>query len=71
MDSYETAIPRSARRSDLAREAGITFIDGISQAIQQAEKAGAMVRARDGAHWNERGHQIAADRLVDYFVSRL
>ena len=55
----------------LAGEAGITFIDGISQAIQRAEKEGAIVRARDGAHWNELGHQIAADQLFGYFFSRL
>ena len=43
---------------------GIHFIDGIPQAVGSAKIA---TRAEDNSHWNEAGHQIAANVLEHYF----
>ena len=46
---------------------GIYFIDGIPQAVRNAEQKGIITRAADGTHWNEAGHQIAARVIKEYF----
>lgn len=45
---------------------GIHFIDGIPQNIEIQEQKGFITRASDKAHWNELGHQIAANKLYEY-----
>jgi hypothetical protein len=32
--------------------------------VEDAEKGGAVVRVRDGAHWNRLGHKIAGEELT-------
>lgn len=49
----------------------IAFIDGVPQAIREAEIAGIVVRAKDKAHWNEMGHQIAARVLKRYLTEKI
>jgi hypothetical protein len=54
----------------LSEENGMHFIDGTSQALRAAEGKGITTRAADKAHWNDRGHQIVADVLKDYFIRK-
>jgi hypothetical protein len=42
----------------------ITFIDGIPEAVADAEASGLSVTAADGAHWSELGHQTVASTLA-------
>jgi lysophospholipase L1-like esterase len=50
----------------ISRENEIYFIDGIPQAVSDAEDKGVTTRAEDHGHWNEAGHQIAANVLKRY-----
>lgn len=54
----------------ISNKNNIKFIDGIPEAIQVAEQNGVVVRAADKAHWNEKGHQIAAKVLKEYFHNK-
>jgi hypothetical protein len=47
----------------IAKKHDITMID-VEGAVLAAEQAGRIVRAADGAHWNEAGHQIAGQALA-------
>src|SRR5262249_24938969 len=44
----------------IAREEGLTFVDGVTEEIRRAERDGECTRDGDAAHWNERGHEICA-----------
>jgi hypothetical protein len=54
----------------ISKENGIHFIEGVPQAIEKAESNGIIVRAFDKRHWNETGHQIAAQVLRQYFENK-
>ena len=41
------------------------FIDGVGAAVQHAQDNGQVVRANDGYHWSELGHQIVASHLTE------
>lgn len=43
---------------------GVSFVDGVGEAIAEAKRAGRTVVAEDGAHWNALGHELAAEVLV-------
>jgi hypothetical protein len=45
---------------------GILFLDEVETAIINAEGQGIVIRAGDKAHWNETGHRIAGEVLVNY-----
>jgi len=45
---------------------GILYLDDVETAIQSAKAKGIVVTARDTAHWNETGHQIAGEVLAKY-----
>ena len=47
----------------------IMFIDGIPQAVRHAEERGLITKASDKAHWNETGHKIVGEKIVDYLKS--
>ncbi len=49
---------------DLCQELEIPFVGYIPEAIKDSDERGENTRALDGAHWNELGHQIAADILA-------
>ena len=49
----------------------IDFIDGVPQAIHEVEQHGMVVKAADKAHWNERGHRVAAEMLQHYISKQL
>src|SRR5262249_45902854 len=48
----------------------IDLIDGVPQAIHEVEQHGIVVKAADKAHWNERGHRVAAEVLHHYVSKR-
>ena len=50
----------------ISKDNEIQFIDGIPQAISCAEQIGITTKTADKAHWNETGHQIAANVLRQY-----
>ncbi len=49
----------------------IEFIDGIPQAILEAEDKGYITRASDKAHWNELAHKICAENIINYFIKNI
>ena len=51
----------------ISEKSNIGFIDGIPQAVREAERKGVTTRAADKSHWNETGHQIAANVLKNFF----
>ena len=53
----------------LAKSEGFTFIDGIPQAVESAENSGHVTRAADKGHWNELGHKIAGEKILEYFLN--
>jgi hypothetical protein len=46
----------------ISKKHDIVLFD-IEDAVLAAERAGRNIRAADGAHWNELGHQIAGEAL--------
>jgi lysophospholipase L1-like esterase len=50
----------------ISQSNAIVFIDNTQDAIDQAQKQGTEVLARDGIHWNATGHRIIADELAPY-----
>jgi hypothetical protein len=51
----------------LSEESGFHFIDGVPQAIREAEKQGKVTKHEDRGHWNELGHRLVAEQLTAYF----
>lgn len=56
---------------ELAHQSNITPILGVAEAVEQAARAGRVVRTADGAHWNDAGHGIVGSVLVGYLAERL
>ncbi|MBT3585449.1 MAG: SGNH/GDSL hydrolase family protein [Halobacteriovoraceae bacterium] len=48
---------------NLSESVNFHYLDSIPLSIQRVERSGTIVRALDGGHWNERGHQIAGLQL--------
>jgi hypothetical protein len=46
-------------------ENGIDVLTNVESRVLAAEKSGAVVRAEDKTHWNETGHKIVGDAIVD------
>jgi hypothetical protein len=67
----ERDAPARAAWLRVAHTAGIEPITGVAAAVEAAEDQGAPVRGADGAHWNDRGHEIAGKTLVEFFRTRL
>ena len=51
---------------EAAQGSGIQVIDGVAQAVRRAEEKGVIVHTEDGWHWNEAGHRIAGEKLIEY-----
>ncbi|MEW6298834.1 MAG: SGNH/GDSL hydrolase family protein [Thermodesulfobacteriota bacterium] len=49
---------------EISSRHNIILLDGVERAVLTAEKAAATVRAADGSHWNELGHRIAGEAIV-------
>jgi len=56
---------------NILKKNGIKFIDSIPQAIREAENKGYVTRASDKAHWNELGHKICAENIINYFAKHI
>ena len=57
-------------RADVCRRAGVRFIPGVGEAVDAAAAAGEQVTgAPIDAHWNGRGHAMAA-RLIEEWLTR-
>jgi hypothetical protein len=56
---------------DLARDEGFEPIVGVAEAVEAAEAEGMSVRASDGGHWNNLGHEIAGRVLAAYLEKEL
>lgn len=65
VDSYS---PCYVKFRDISKESGIELIDGVPQAIRKMEEKG-MKATIDGWHWNELGHRICAEVLVEYLTN--
>ena len=48
----------------LARNAGFIAYTSVSANVENAERKGAIVRIKDGAHWNRLGNKIAGETLA-------
>ena len=46
------------------QNAGIRFIDSVAYTVYQHKFAGETVHASDGYHWNEAGHRVVAQVLM-------
>jgi hypothetical protein len=54
--------------SDVCRRAGVEFIPGVGEAVEAAQAAGERVSGLPvDAHWNRRGHEIAAGVINAWF----
>jgi len=51
--------------TDISRRHNITLFPDIKQAVLAAEERGAVVKAADGAHWNELGHRIVGQAIAE------
>jgi hypothetical protein len=55
--------------SDVCRDAGVLFIAGVGEAVDAAGAAGERVNGLPkDAHWNGRGHEIAAGVIATWFT---
>jgi lysophospholipase L1-like esterase len=61
-EPYAAVAERSLR--NLLEELRIPYLQGVPQAVSEAERKGEVVRA-DGAHWNDRGHEIVGAHLSE------
>lgn len=59
---YEEGLKEISRRHNIA------LLDDVERAVLSAEQKGAVVRAADGAHWNELGHSIAGETIAAGFA---
>ena len=49
---------------NIMKNVGIAVITEVPEALRAAEAHGVQIRARDGSHWNEKGHEIAGVALA-------
>jgi hypothetical protein len=49
---------------EISRSLKIILLDDVERAVLTAEQKGVVVRAADGAHWNESGHRIAGEAIA-------
>ncbi|MCW5199823.1 hypothetical protein VU05_03830 [Desulfobulbus sp. F1] len=49
----------------ITQQAGFIPLPMVSEAVEQSEKEGVVVRAADKAHWGPKGHHIAGKVLAD------
>jgi lysophospholipase L1-like esterase len=49
---------------EISHRLKIFLLDDVEPAVLAAEQKGIVVRAEDGAHWNESGHRIAGEAIA-------
>ena len=61
------AAPYDQASRDISAHHGIAYWDDVALAVHTAGDQGEDVYVEDGRHWNERGHQLAADAIARHF----
>lgn len=56
---------------DISSHHGIVYWDDIASVVSEAYRRGEDVYAADGGHWNERGHQLAAEAIAGHFRAEM
>jgi len=64
--SCAEAEPYSQVFRDISAHHAIAYWDDVPQVVHAADMRGEDVYAADGGHWNERGHELAAQVLADH-----
>lgn len=52
---------------NICETVGIIFIDGIADAVKESYKQGEFVFVQDEGHWSLKGHEVAGEKLQQYF----
>ena len=47
------------------------FIEGVAEALDDAEAGGLVGRVADGAHWSPAGHAVIGASLAEFFRAEL
>jgi hypothetical protein len=55
----------------ICKDNNISFIDGVPQVIRKAEEKGLQTRTYDRIHWNEIGHKICAEVIIDHLSQHI
>lgn len=64
--SCAEAEPYSQAFRDISAHHVIAYWDDVPQVVHAADMRGEDVYAADGGHWNERGHELAAQALAKH-----
>ncbi|MBK9112055.1 MAG: SGNH/GDSL hydrolase family protein [Nitrospira sp.] len=56
---------------DISARHGIAYWDDVASVVLEAHHRGEDVYAADGGHWNERGHQLAAEAIASHFRAEM
>ena len=65
------AEPYSQAFRNISAHHGIAYWDDVALSVSAADARGEDVYAADGSHWNERGHQVAAQALANHLRAEL
>jgi lysophospholipase L1-like esterase len=60
-EPYDEAFKKISTNHD------ITYMDDVALVVVEAKQRGEDVYAADGAHWNEKGHELAARTIAEHF----
>jgi hypothetical protein len=60
-DAYN---PQAAEFKAICEDNNVIYTFSAMEAIQQMEHEGVVIRAGDGYHWNEKGHEVIAKALM-------
>ena len=65
------AEPYNQAFRDISTHHAITYWEDVAPVVQAAADRGEDVYAADGGHWNERGHELVAQRLATHLRATL
>jgi hypothetical protein len=65
------AEPYSQAFRNISAHHGIAYWDDVARSVSAADARGEDVYAADESHWNERGHQVAAQALANHLRAEL
>jgi hypothetical protein len=51
----------------IVQKVNFNIIEGVPKSVREYEKRGFVTKHADKRHWNELGHQIAAEKIIEYF----
>ncbi len=67
-DHYQPYVDEYQRISKMI---GADFTNAPAQALVQQESSGVTVRSSDGYHWNEKGHKVVANAMIEVLKPHL